>query len=102
VLRFTITLLPSGGLPCGILNTEPKPDGYGSTMLGVISLTAGTSDMYYKEALQDVESFNIAWSYFSPKRSAEGISYRLCCTRLNGLAVFCTFSNWMRYVCLLC
>ena len=35
-------------------------------------------------------------------RSTEGIGYRLCCTCLDRLTVFCTFSNWMRDARLLC
>lgn len=64
-------------------------------------MTADIPDTNHMEALQDVESFNVAWPYFSSKRSAEGIGYRLCCTCLNRLTVFCTFGNWMRYACLL-
>jgi len=69
-----------------------------NSRLGVTQLTGtGTPDTHYRDALQDIQAFDITWVYFSAQRTAKSISKSFGGACLYGLAIFCPFSNWVRY-----
>jgi hypothetical protein len=56
----------------------------------------GTACFYYGDALQDIESFYLAWLHLITERAAEGVSNRLRCTRLYRFTIFRALHIMMR------
>ena len=55
-----------------------------------------TAYLYYGDALQDFESFYLAWLHLITERTAEGVSNRLRCTRLYRFTIFRALHIMMR------